>query len=186
MARKTEVFIGIAQASYELHNLNTTVAILDALSKPWIHRLQASIWSRISKAHRAMHQRLCDLLGRHSSSSSSSSNSSSTSSAINANFTQMSYPKVPFLGWYLEHLSNLDSTAPKYIDAAQTLINFEKYATVASVLLEIEKMQQHPYRFVPNEEIIVWLLSARGWLSSERLSAIIEPATTDAYVLLQE
>jgi hypothetical protein len=169
-ARKTELFIDIAQASYELHNLNGTVAILEALSTDWIHQLKSTIWKRISKAHRAMFHRLCEL-----------TSTPDDSPDILPGFQHMSLPKIPFLGWYLAQIKEIESSLPKFVDEAQTMINFNKYSVLATHLLDIENMQQHPYRFIPNEEILVWLLSARGWISSERLSNIMEPKRTSGY-----
>lgn len=83
-------------------------------------------------------------------------------SIFNANLNYCTYkthllstlpPLVPYLGVYLRDLTFLEVGNATFIDEQKTIVNFDKFRMIASVLHEIETYQQIPYSFQPLQKI---------------------------------
>ena len=87
-------------------------------------------------------------------------------------------PMIPYLGVFLKDLTFLDIGNSKYLDEAETKLNFDKLRMIAKVISEVHNFQKIPYQFEEITAIQKLLFSIVTPFDEDQLyniSRILEP-----------
>jgi hypothetical protein len=133
-------FIVIASTCLSLNNFNGVMEVLSGLQAPAVQRLKAT-WKQLSGEASKAYRALADLM----------SLDAKNVGKYRERMEQAAAPCVPYIGFYVRELSNLEESAPTYFEDGR--INVAKQASKIPVLSTIRMLQtegrDERYNLVP-------------------------------------
>ncbi|TPX51384.1 hypothetical protein SeMB42_g00460 [Synchytrium endobioticum] len=139
-------FIKVGDRLMGMNNFNTLLAVLSALNSSTINRLHKT-WNLLSDKTRKTFDQL-----------QAPTDHSKNYAVYRQHLRTCSPPCLPFLGMYLTDLTFCDDGNPNKRNEGR-LINFDKFAKSARIILEVQKYQGvDRYTFTPVPEIQDWLI----------------------------
>jgi hypothetical protein len=133
-------FIVIASTCLSLNNFNGVMEVLSGLQAPSVQRLKAT-WKQLSGEANKAYRALADLM----------SLDAKNVGKYRERMEQAAAPCVPYIGFYVRELSNLEESAPTYFEDGR--INVAKQASKIPVLSTIRMLQtegrDERYNLVP-------------------------------------
>lgn len=121
-------FIVIASTCLSLNNFNGVMEVLSGLQAPSVQRLKAT-WKQLSGEASKAYRALADLM----------SLDAKNVGKYRERMEQAAAPCVPYIGFYVRELSNLEESAPTYFEDGR--INVAKQASKIPVLATIRMLQ---------------------------------------------
>jgi len=129
-------FIAVAEHSLALNNYNAVMEIFAALQCAPIHRLKQT-WELLTPKSWETYDRLKKLWGAEGN-----------WAALRETLRKVTPPCIPYLGFFLTDMTFINDGNPDCIPGTR-LVNFSKWRTVAGVLKEVMRFQEHPMNFKP-------------------------------------
>jgi hypothetical protein len=154
-----EKFIEIADALWNINNLNGVFTICSGLSLAPVFRLKKT-WPQISEASKEKFDTLNKAIARDNN-----------FSAIRSRIKNVKPPAMPYIGIYLTDLTFIEDGNPKYVNDK---INFVKCKCFAGVIRDMQTYQNTKYEFAWEPELNEPLMELTHMTDGDMYKASLE------------